>query len=275
MRGPLRIIFPSTVLLIWALFGIALAQGAWTTTQWLIVALAHALCAVVFVQFIYIFNYGYALCMAVISVALLALAPSAAAALVALAATAFGLRLLAFTRGRYAAASYAASRARQRESSDAMPLVAKTGLWILVSWLMAFEAMPVYFVARAGRLDGWVAAGVLLMLAGLVLEAVADRQKQAAKARDPAAFVSEGLFRRARHPNYLGEMLVQLGLIVAVAGSVHGLLETAMGMIAPAYIIVLMYWSGRAADQAQAERHGQDPAYVSWREGSGCFLPGW
>ena len=57
-----------------------------------------------------------------------------------------------------------------------------------------------------------------------MLEAVADQQKQSAKALNPTAFVSTGLYARLRHPNYLGEIVFQVGLIVAavVAGAADG-----------------------------------------------------
>lgn len=275
MKGPLRIIFPVTVLLLWVTFGIGLANGDWTAAQWLMLVLGHLACTVIFVSFVYVFNYGYGLSLAFIGAALLALMPSPAAALVGGLATVFGLRMAWFTHARYQAASYAANHARQKEASRAMPLPAKLPLWIMVSWLMSFEPMALYFVARSGELTGWVMAGSAIMLAGLLLEAVADAQKQRAKARNPGAFVSGGLFGYARHVNYTGEMVFQLGLIVACLGSVSGWWEAAAAVLAPLYIIILMYYAGRDADRQQAERYGADPAWQAHRSRTGCFIPGW
>lgn len=274
MHGPLRIIFPVTVILLWVLFGIGVSGGTWTAMQWLMLGLAHAVCAVIFIQFIYVFNYGYALSMAVISAVLLALMPSAGAGLVAGLAAAFGLRLLGFTHARYRAVSYAANVGRQKQASSAMPMPAKVLLWIAVSSLMGFQVMPVFFVARSGELTGSVLGGAAVMAAGLAIETLADQQKQAGKARDPSAFVSDGLFRLARHPNYLGEMIFQAGFIVAVLGSVQGWLEVATAVMAPAYVIILMYYAGKDADRQQQERYGGDSVYRQYRARTGCFLPG-
>ncbi len=274
MHGPLRIIFPVTVILLWVLVGLSLSAGTWATTQWLMLGLAHAVCAVIFVQLIFVFNYGYALSMMLIGAVVIALMPSGAATLAGGIAAAFGLRLLVFTHARYRAVSYAASVARQKQASKAMPVVAKGLLWIAVSTLMGFQLMPAYFIARSGALTAWVLAGAAVMATGLVIETLADRQKQASKALQPSAFVSNGLYRRSRHPNYLGEMLFQAGFIIAALGSVRDWLELATAAMAPAYLIILMYFTGSNADVLQQERYGDDPAYRKYRAATGRFLPG-
>lgn len=274
MQGPIRIIFSVTVLGLWALFGIGLATGAWAPEQWLMLILGHLACSIIFVSFIYVFNYGYGLSLALVGIALLWLMPSAAAVLVGALAVAFGLRMLAFTHARYGAASYAANFARQQQASAAMPLPGKLMLWVFVSWLMSFELMALYFVASAGELTGWVVAGSLLMLAGLVVEGLADRQKQAAKDRNPAAFVSSGLFRWARHANYTGEILFQAGLILAGLGSVSGWWQLLCALLAPLYIIALMAYEAREAEAAQEQRYGADPAWRAYRARTGRLFPG-
>jgi steroid 5-alpha reductase family enzyme len=274
MKGPLRIIFPLTILLLWTMFGIGLANDTWTPTQWLMLLLGHLCCLVIFIQFIYVFNYGYGLALAVIGLALLVLLPSLAAALVAVPAVAFGLRMISFTHQRYQAGSYAESLQRQNAASEAMPLPAKVMLWVFVSWLMSFELMPLFYVAQHGVLTPWVMGGALLMMAGLTIEAVADRQKQAAKLRDPSAFVTSGLFALARHPNYLGEIVFQVGLLIACLGSVSGWWQTLVAILAPGYIIILMAYSSLDLDRQQASRYGTDPAYQSYRKRTGRLLPG-
>ena len=277
MKGPLRIIFPLTVLLLWAMFGMGLANGTWTPVQWLMLILGHLACLIIFVSFIYVFNYGYGLALALIGTALLALMPSAQAALIGGIAIAFGLRILRFTYTRYRAGSYSGHVERQQQANTTTPLPVKLVVWIFVSWLMAFELMPLYFVARST--DGepwapWATAGGLLMLLGLVAEAIADNQKQAAKERNPSGFVTAGLFRLVRHPNYLGEIVFQLGLIVACLGSVSGWREILLAVPAPIYVIILMSYAALDGDRQQASRYGDDPAYQQYRSATGRLLPG-
>lgn len=274
MHGPLRIIFFLTVVLIWVLFGLALAGGTWSGTQWLMLGLAHLACGVVFVKFAYLFSYGYALSMVVVHLAVLAQKPSPAAALVAGLGAAYGLRLWQFVHARYRHPSYAAIRARGDQADATMPLPARLFLWIAVSWLMTYMGMAAYRVAEAGTLNAWVLAGAAIMALGLGLETVADRQKQQAKEQAPEEFVRVGLYASIRHPNYTGEMVFQAGLMLACIGSARSWLEYASCLIAPLYILILMYYAGRDADEQQAKRYGQDPAWQTYQQRSGCFLPG-
>lgn len=273
MHGPLRIIFSLTVLIFWVLLGVGLATGQWTGTQWLMLALGHATCAVIVVMFVHVFTYGYSLAMVVIPLAVMALMPSPAAFLVGLIALAFGLRMTFFVYARNRSASYAESMARQRDSDARVPLPLRVFMWISVSWLVGFELMALYFVARDGRLTPLVLAGAAIMLLGLVLEAIADAQKQAAKARDAAAWASDGIYRLARHPNYAGEIVFQLGVIVAALGSVAGAWEFLVMVLGPAYLTTLMVFAARDADHVQLERYGKDAGYQDYRGRTGTFLP--
>ena len=139
---------------------------------------------------------------------------------------------------------------------------------------MTFVAMPAWIAAETGGLTAGILAGAGLMLAGLLLEAVADQQKQAAKALAPATFVTSGLYARLRHPNYLGEIIFQLGLLVITVTSASGNWALAAGIPGPLYIVILMYYAARDQDSQQSTRYGNDPAYGSYRQQSSSLLPG-
>lgn len=274
MNGPLRIIFSVTLLLMWTIFGLSLAKDAWTTTNWLMLGLAFLGCSVIFINFAYVFSYGYAISMLIIHLAILALKPSLAAALIAGLGAAYGARLWRFTHVRYRNAIYGRIKARGDKADATLPVALRLYLWIAVSWLMTFTTMSAWRVSESGVLTPWVVAGALIMLAGLLLETVADQQKQAGKARNPDGFVSDGLYRRIRHPNYVGEMVFQVGLMLACIGSAQTWLEYAACLIAPLYIVILMYYAGIGADEQQQQRYDADPAYGEYRQRSGAFLPG-
>ncbi len=274
MHGPLRIIFSITLLLMWTIFGLSLANDSWTTANWLMLGLAHLGCAVVFINFAYLFSYGYAISMLIIHLAILALKPSLAAALIAGLAAVYGARLWRFVHLRYRGASYGRIKSRGDKADATLPMALRLYLWIAVSWLMTFTAMTAWRVSESGVLTPWIVAGALMMLGGLLLETVADQQKQAGKARNPDGFVSDGLYRHIRHPNYVGEMIFQAGLMLACIGTARTWLEYAACLTGPLYIVILMYYAGIDADEKQQQRYGADPAYARYRQRSGSFLPG-
>jgi steroid 5-alpha reductase family enzyme len=274
MNGPIRFIFPATVVAMWALIAIGIAGGHWTGANWAMAGLTLASCTVVFVIFVYVFSYGYGLSMIATGMYLAGTMPSAAAVTIAVLAAAFGLRLCWFVHARYQTAAYAGNKARGAEAHAAMPAPVKVYLWIAVSTLMTFEAMPMYRIAVSGVLNGWVLAGAAIMAFGLWLETVADQQKQVSKARDPGGFARDGLYRWVRQPNYLGEIVFQLGLIVAAQGSASGWYARVTTLVAPGYIIVLMYYAAQDSDRRRAERLTGDQTYRDYVRRTGRLLPG-
>ena len=114
-------------------------------------------------------------------------------------------------------------------------------------------------------LGGWSIAGAAVWLVGLVVEAVADSQKAAFRARDEnrGRFVASGLWRYSRHPNYFGEMLVWWGLFVYAVPVLHGAAFAVV--LGPLFItVLLLFVSGippleRSADK----RYGATPRIAS------------
>jgi steroid 5-alpha reductase family enzyme len=231
-------------------------------------------CAIIFVNFVYVFSYGYAISMVLANAAVMALRPTPAVLLIGALGVAYGLRLGWFVWARYQSQGYSSTRAKGERTNAGVPLPLRLFMWVCCAWLMAFVAMPAWVAGEAATLSVGVVAGALLALAGLVLESVADQQKQSAKALAPTTFVQGGLYARMRHPNYLGEILFQAGLIVtsvAASGSWWSLLA---GILGPLYIVILMYYAAHDQDEQQATRYGNDPAYREYRAASGCLLPG-
>ena len=271
--GPIQYIFPAFILGMWVICGLGIAGGQWSGVHWLMLGLGHLACAIIFANFALVFSYGYAFSMVLVNGALMVWRPEPAVLLVAGIGVLYGLRLVAFVHARYGSDSYATTRARGEKANANVPVPLRLFMWVSCGWLMAFQGMAAWLAGIAGPSPGLV-AGAVLALAGLVIEAVADSQKQAGKAVNPGTFVTSGLYARLRHPNYLGEILFQLGLItVAIAAAPAGW-HLAAGIAGPLYIVILMYWAARNQDAEQAKRYGADPAYQDWRGRTSCLLPG-
>jgi steroid 5-alpha reductase family enzyme len=105
---------------------------------------------------------------------------------------------------------------------------------------------------------------------------LADQQKQNAKHRAPTTFVASGIFARWRHPNYAGEIIVQMGLIIAgIAAVSAGWANYAAVTIAPVYVILLMIAECTRSDKYQMSRYGDDDAYKNYVARSGSIVPRW
>lgn len=273
--GPIRFIFPAFVFAMWVICGLGLAGGQWTGINWAMLGVAHLACAIIFSNFVYVFSYGYGLSMLLVNLLVMAWRPVPAVLLIGGLGLAYGVRLVWFVYVRYNSPGYSSTRARGEVADAGVPLPLRLFMWISCGWLMAFLAIPAWLAAGpSGDITAGVLSGAGLMLAGLALESVADQQKQTAKAVNPAAFVASGLYRRLRHPNYLGEIIFQLGLMVVAAASATGPWALAAGTVGPAYIVILMYFAARDQDAQQRRRYGDDPAFAAHQRQSSSLLPG-
>jgi steroid 5-alpha reductase family enzyme len=115
----------------------------------------------------------------------------------------YGIRLggyLAYRELRMA--SYNKKMVGEIKDGKTMPIVAKCGIWISAALLYACETSPVLFRLESGKGTGTaVIIGIIISVAGLVIESLADIQKSRAKKINPGRFVDTGLYRIVRCPN--------------------------------------------------------------------------
>ncbi|TFG87049.1 MAG: DUF1295 domain-containing protein, partial [Chromatiales bacterium] len=272
--GPIRYIFPAFVVAMWVVCGLGLASGQWTGIHWAMLGLSHLGCAIIFSNFVYVFSYGYGISMMLVNLLVMAWRPVPAVLLIGGLGVAYGIRLVWFVYRRYRSQGYSANRTRGDAANAGVPLPLRLFMWISCGWLMTFIAMPAWLAAgSSGAITAGILFGAGLMLAGLLLETVADQQKQVAKRSSPVAFVSSGLYARLRHPNYLGEIIFQIGLLAVTAVSATSPWALASGVAGPLYIVILMYYAARDQDAQQRRRYGDDPAFQAHQRQSGSLLP--
>ncbi len=274
MYKHIRKVFSAFALLMIVLFVLRVSAGTWSVVNWGALAVAAVACLLVFRCFVFIFNYSYALACLLNGLLIAAAVQTPAALLLGGAIAVYGLRLLLFTWRRTHSASYAPRVARVRQEDAKLPPPVKVALWLQCTFLYTFHTYGIYLAARQGTLGDSVLLGAVIIIAGVFIEGLADAQKQAAKQRAPDAFVTTGLFARWRHPNYIGEIVVQVGLIVAgVAAVVPTWDNLAAVIVAPLYIILLMISECLRADDHMEQRYGEQEAFRRYRERSGTFLP--
>lgn len=131
-------------------------------------------------------------------------------------------------------------------------------------------------VAAASPLPGrsWrralVPAGLVVMAAGAVIEAVADRQKAAYMARDRderPAVLDTGLWGWSRHPNYFGDSLFWDGVWVVSAASPPG------GWTWPAPLAMSYFLIFATGARRTERRMGDRPAYQDYQRRVSFFVP--
>ena len=154
-----------------------------------------------------------------------------------------------------------------------MPFGVKCAIWITCALLYLTQVTPVtYRLENASADNAFVYVGAAVMAIGLLLETVADVQKNNAKKANPKRFVDTGLYRFVRCPNYLGEMIFWTGALLSGIGSVVGWqwLLVAIGFVG---IIFVMFSGARRLELRQNKNYGDNPEYQKYVQTVPILLP--
>jgi len=150
--------------------------------------------------------------------------------------------------------------------------------WLLQALTVVVVMLPVSYLLDRSSAPGfgaWTVAGAVVWLIGLLIEAAADAQKSAFRANDAnrGRFVTTGLWRYSRHPNYFGEILVWWGLFLYAVPFLDGAAFAVV--VGPVFItLLLLFVSGIPPLERSADRkYGDDPAYREYKRGTSILVP--
>lgn len=222
-------------------------------------------------------GYGYTIAALAVTTTILGFADLTPASIVQLVLLfAWGMRLSTFLVIRERQASYR-SRPDAVQSSGASVGV-RIVSWMGVALLYTAMFSPAAYVPSgdpeptgAWAVVRWFGLGV--MAAGLVIEATADAQKQAAKNLNPSAFVRTGLFSWVRAPNYLGEMLVWIGNLTAGAAFLTTGWRIGAGVVGTLLLLLIMIGATRRLEWTQGRRYGSQESYQDYVHSVPVLIP--
>ncbi|ANE23320.1 steroid reductase [Denitrobacterium detoxificans] len=241
-------------------------------------AVALVFSAVGFKKYVWFISIGYGLSIAAIGVALLIAAREQLTAGIVCACIlfiAYGIRLggyLIFRELR--SSSYNSKMKTEIKSGDGMSMVAKCAIWITAALLYACQTSPVIFrIANGSGSDTLLIVGMVISLVGLLVESVADLQKNAAKKVNPGRFVDTGLFRIVRCPNYFGEMLFWTGVFVGGITICADPLQWIVALLGYLGIIYVMFGGARRLEIRQNKSYGDDPEYQRYVKTTPIMIP--
>lgn len=146
------------------------------------------------------------------------------------------------------------------------------GLWVSLTAAAAWIAIS----ASAPVQADWIMwLGLLIWAAGFGIEVVADLQKSRFKAdpQNAGKFIHTGLWSVSRHPNYFGEIVLWIGVLIMALPVLQGWQWVAL--LSPVFVILLLTRvSGIPLLEAKAQKKwGQDPEYQAYRARTSALLP--
>ncbi len=249
-------------------------------TQYLLVLLAALLVSAIgFEHYVHFFSVGYGFSIAAIGLVLiisLAEGLGAVTVLMGLVLVIYGLRLGMYLMKREKNSTAYNERVMDSvKDTESMKFSSKFLMWISCAFLYSLMVSPLLFRLLNGegaKNDEASIIGLVFMILGFAMEAIADHQKTKAKEEAPDTFVSKGLYRIVRCPNYLGELILWTGMLLSGIGGVHGYqwIPAFLGWIG---IVYVMFSGAKRLEERQNRTYGEDPAYEIYVSTVPILLP--
>jgi steroid 5-alpha reductase family enzyme len=149
------------------------------------------------------------------------------------------------------------------------------GLWNFVT------SLPVLLIHTSTNVEPnvlWTDIfGIMAWILGFIIECTADAQKTTFR-NDPTKrqmFISSGLWRYSRHPNYFGEILLWVGITTMCAPVLSSWGYAFAACLSPALVIILLVFvSGIPLLERKADtKWGTHEAYQRYKEATNCLVP--
>ena len=145
------------------------------------------------------------------------------------------------------------------------------GMWVSVCSLSALTAMS---SLTGVVVNGMFFIGIIIFISGLLIEIIADFQKTRFRNQpeNKGHFISSGLWAYSRHPNYVGEIVLWIGVSVMSFSSLSGVQY--ISLISPIFTyLLLVYVSGvKILEASGKKRWGHLKSYQDYLKNTPSLL---
>ena len=155
-----------------------------------------------------------------------------------------------------------------------VPVFVKFFMWLTMGVLYVAQTSGVAF--RLFNEAGSSAIqweGIAISAFGIILEAIADKQKSAQKAKCPDMVATEQLYKIVRCPNYFGEILFWTGVTVSCLDCLKGVGQWITVIIAYILIVFIMFNGAQRLEKRQMARYGNNPEYKAYADKTPIIIP--
>ena len=244
-------------------------------------AVSTVVSAVGWIYFVYFFSIGYGFSISALSVVTAVVfreSLTIPSAILLGVLFIYGIRLAMYLLLRERKSASYKKILYQPEISKRKPVFAMCMIWASCALLYVGQISPVTFYLAnladgASVSEAWMWAGAITATVGVVIEMVADAQKSAAKRVNTNRFVSHGLYRIVRCPNYFGEVLMWTGSFIICFGACCTLWQWVVAALGYIGIVYVMFSGARRLEMRQTEVYGNDPEFQAYIKRTPLILP--
>lgn len=250
------------------------------TLFWIMVVVSAALCCIGFYRFVWFMSVGYGLAVAgcgatMLIAALMGGTYSIPYLLICLLFIIYGCRLGLFLLFREIK-NAAYKKTLDAQMTKKIPIFVQAIMWIMMAFLYPIQCSPVLYrlinggMTTGGDLLTWI--GAVIMIIGVAMESLADKQKSASKKINPKMVAMDGLYKIVRCPNYLGEILVWTGCFVSGLNILKGF-QWIIAIFGYVCIVYIMISGANRISKRQDKNYGDKPEYQAYIKNTKLLIP--
>lgn len=156
----------------------------------------------------------------------------------------------------------------ENETGRLYPFINFTGIHMVPTLIVYLTTLPAVFVIRQElRANIGSFIGMVVCVGAATLQLVADTQMQKYRKSGQHGLIRTGLWKYARHPNYLGEILMWWGIAIQAVS----VMPSHWWFVAGALTNTILFFSVSIplADKRQSAK----PGYAKYKAGTRSLLP--
>ena len=156
----------------------------------------------------------------------------------------------------------------ENETGRLYPFINFTGIHMVPTLIVYLTTLPAVFVIRQElRANIGSFIGMVVCVGAATLQLVADTQMQKYRKSGQHGLIRTGLWKYARHPNYLGEILMWWGIAIQAVS----VMPSHWWLVAGAVANTILFFSVSIplADKRQSAK----PGYAEYKAGTRSLLP--
>ena len=155
-----------------------------------------------------------------------------------------------------------------------MSIFIKIMLWLTCALLYILMTSPIIyrFVNKDG-VDTCFIIGMIITTIGIIIESLSDYQKNKSKKKNPNTFCRIGLYKIVRCPNYLGELIIWLGVFITGFSTFDSIGQLIISIIGFLAIVYIMFSGARRLELRQDRTYKDDNEYQKYVKKTPILLP--
>lgn len=152
------------------------------------------------------------------------------------------------------------------------------GFWFfqaITVWIVILPALIILSSKQNLNFNFYNLSGISVWAIGFVIEAISDQQKFHFKSRpeNKDKWISTGLWKYSRHPNYFGEIIIWCGIFIFSIPYLSSFLW--LSIISPLFItFILIFISGiPPLEKRYDEKYKKDKDYENYKKATSVLVP--